>query len=550
MSSLRPLGLALAVLLAAGAAWGDTPWTRYEDNPVLEAGEPGDWDQGGVLSGAVLFDGTTYHMWYAGVRTQWPDADIGYATSTDGVTWTKHPDPVLLREDTWDSGGVFPGAVVRDGTTYHMWYVNTSGSITQTGYATSTDGVIWTPYPGNPVLRVGDPGSWDEVKADIHAVRAEEGTYRAWYNGRAAGSSREQIGHATSTDGVTWTKHPEPVLSAEWPGWDGSSVTNASVVFDGAYHMWYRGGTSVAQIGHAASSDGIRWVRQPADEPVLPTGGAGAWDSGIVDLPQVLLVGDTAKMWYTGALPGLQTIAIGYATAPAPSPDARESFLPAAALAAGAQGAFFVTEVEINNGGTEEAEVVFHWLPRGEDNSEPLASDPIVLAAGQSRRWEDALTELFGLGPDSLGALRLVASTESVIAMSRIYNLPPGETAGTFGQGLPAIRATEMIPTGVTKRIIFLSEDDDFRANLGCVNGIDAGVAVAIELHDSEGVALETKHMLLPPYSNLQINGIFQGYAPINGYVEVHSNTPAAWIYCYGSVLDNLTSDPTTVLPQ
>ncbi len=81
----------------------------------------------------------------------------------------------------------------------------------------------------------------------------------------------------------------------------------------------------------------------------------------------------------------------------------------------------------------------FQWLPRGENNSEPMESDPIALAPGQSLRFENVLTELFGLEPDSLGALKLVASTESVIGMSRTYNVPGAETAGTFGQGLPAI---------------------------------------------------------------------------------------------------------------
>ena len=157
-----------------------------------------------------------------------------------------------------------------------------------------------------------------------------------------------------------------------------------------------------------------------------------------------------------------------------PAPDGRVCFIPAAAVAAGAQGAFFSTDVEINNTGAEEAEVHFQWLPRGEDNAEPLESEPIALAAGRSLRWENVLTGLFGLGPDSLGALKMTASTESVIGMSRTYNLPAGETAGTFGQGLPAIRATEMIMGTEPQRIIFLSEDPDSRANVGCVNGSDS----------------------------------------------------------------------------
>ncbi len=134
--------------------------------------------------------------------------------------------------------------------------------------------------------------------------------------------------------------------------------------------------------------------------------------------------------------------------------------------------------------------------------------------------------------------------------MSRTYNLPSAKVAGTFGQELPGIPADRMIPTGVKKRIIFLSENDDVRANVGCVNGAGIEVAVAIDLYGSDGALLETKYMMLPPYSNRQINGIFRDYAPINGYVDVRTCTPDALIYCYGSVLDNLTSDPTTVLPQ
>jgi hypothetical protein len=57
--------------------------------------------------------------------------------------------------------------------------------------------------------------------------------------------------------------------------------------------------------------------------------------------------------------------------------------------------------------------------------------------------------------------------------------------------------------------------------------------------------------MELPPLSNDQITRVFRNHAPISaGYVDVWTDTEGASIYCYGSVLDNLTSDPTTVLPQ
>ncbi len=232
------------------------------------------------------------------------------------------------------------------------------------------------------------------------------------------------------------------------------------------------------------------------------------------------------------------------------SPTVSASFIPAAALAAGAEGAFFSTDVEINNSSLEAALVTFLWLPRGQDNSEPLSSDIITLDPGASLQLPDALATLFGLEPDSVGAIAMLADSPNVIAMSRTYNSPAGESAGTFGQGLPAIRATEMIPAGETRRIIFMSEDPDLRANLGCVNATSSEITVDVSLFDALGSPLETIGLGLPPYSHKQINRIFDDYSPVNGYVDVSTATENGSFYCYGSVLDNITSDPTTILPQ
>jgi hypothetical protein len=226
------------------------------------------------------------------------------------------------------------------------------------------------------------------------------------------------------------------------------------------------------------------------------------------------------------------------------------TFIPAAALAAGAQGAFFQTDVDLNNAGTTAAEYQFAWLPRGEDNSTLTLSDPFTLEPGASVRYENVLNAVFGAEPDAVGALAVSANTPDLLAMSRTYNIPGAKIAGTFGQELPGIPADMMIATGEKKRIIFMNENDDVRANVGCQNGVDAAVRVNIELFGADGTSLETKFMDLAPWSNNQINRIFRNYAPVNGYVDIWTTAPDATIYCYGSVLDNLTSDPTTVLPQ
>jgi hypothetical protein len=107
-----------------------------------------------------------------------------------------------------------------------------------------------------------------------------------------------------------------------------------------------------------------------------------------------------------------------------------------------------------------------------------------------------------------------------------------------------------MMRTGDRKRIIFLSENNDFRSNLGCINSGDSEVVVTVDLFGPDGAKLETKYLALPPMSNKQANRLFRDHAPIDGYVDVWTDTPDSAIYCYGSVLDNVTSDPTTILPQ
>ncbi len=54
----------------------------------------------------------------------------------------------------------------------------------------------------------------------------------------------------------------------------------------------------------------------------------------------------------------------------------------------------------------------------------------------------------------------------------------------------------------------------------------------------------------LAAYSNDQVNRIFSDSSPVNGYVDVWSDTAGAAFTCYGSVVDNVTGDPTTILPQ
>ena len=52
------------------------------------------------------------------------------------------------------------------------------------------------------------------------------------------------------------------------------------------------------------------------------------------------------------------------------------------------------------------------------------------------------------------------------------------------------------------------------------------------------------------PWSNDQLNRIFDPYHPVTGCVDFWTDIGGTHIYCYGSVLDNVTSDPTTIPPM
>jgi hypothetical protein len=552
MNTKKTLILLIAVLLGTGIAIAQTEWTDHPENPVIGLGEPGEWDDGGRIPLAVHFDSSSFHLWFLGIKTGEGPGDIGHATSTDGVDWTMDSaNPVLRRggPGEWDDGFLFGAGVVHDGTQYHLWYsgVGAQTGAYQGGYATSTDGSVWTKHPDNPVLTGGPVGAWDEGGVDPHTVILEDGVYRMWYTAGTAFVLLE-TGYAESTDGVHWTKHPDnPVVEAgRHPGaWDSVYVENAYVIFDGAtYHMWYTGwdGGTENGIGYAFSGDGIEWTKH-GDSWIFNS------SEGVTSNTPVYFDGSTFHMWFGQTTNPSDPVRIGYATSHCCALNWRQ-FIPAAAVASGAEGAFYQTDIDINNAGGRMAEYEISWLPRGNDNSEPTTSDVFTLDAGMSVRYANVLTEVFGLEPDSFGALLIRSSSPDLLAMSRTYNLGDEGTEGTYGQAMPAMSTDEFIRQGSTRRILFGSENAEMRTNVGCQNGTDSTTVVYLDLFAADGTPLGRETMMLDALGNDQVNRIFDGHNPMNGYVDVTPAQADKPVYCYGSVLDNATSDPTTIPPQ
>ena len=128
-----------------GISWKvyDNPATTtapYDlSDPVVKHGAPGEWDVTSALSPSVIKTHCGYEMWYAGENFSTGQQNLGYAFSTDGINWGKHPNNPVILTDPWNVALVFPNVILH-GNNYHMWYggftfdgVSVGGAI---GYAT------------------------------------------------------------------------------------------------------------------------------------------------------------------------------------------------------------------------------------------------------------------------------------------------------------------------------------------------------------------------------------------------------------------------------
>ena len=125
-------------------------WTK-QANPILDIGGTGAFDDDQVAEPRVIQVGGTYRMYYTGRHGADNKTSLGLATSSDGLTFTKLPAPIFAAT-TW--GNFWGGAFVVDRGSWHLWRGVTpdNGATSYLVYASSSDGLVWTDGPNNPVL--------------------------------------------------------------------------------------------------------------------------------------------------------------------------------------------------------------------------------------------------------------------------------------------------------------------------------------------------------------------------------------------------------------
>ncbi len=332
--------LILSVLIGCdgGTTPGDggTPveFTKYAGNPVIPEAPDGStahWKSDPF----VMKEDGVYKMWF-GYNADGTKTQIGYATSFDGIDWTVRQLPALPlgADGEWDDEDVETPFITFANGNYHMYYCargepeggEWSPEVTyRIGHATSSDGLIWTKDPNNPVLDLGGPGDWDELVSAEPSVVYKDGEFELFYvGGYLEGVEGSEVlvlelGLATSTDGSSWTRYAgNPVIVSA-----ADNVYAPFVLYNGSgYELWYTGGPKgdpyfpEGPFWYYTSNDGRSWTK--AEQTALDKGSAGDWDSSGIFGPTVLIEGDKEKMWYSGYYldydEGDIDFAIGYAT--------------------------------------------------------------------------------------------------------------------------------------------------------------------------------------------------------------------------------------------
>lgn len=210
----------LAALLAAlaaqnGAGWPFGPWQRLSEVPVISR-QGQNWESAGTFNPAVLLrDGKIIMLYRA--QDMHGTSRLGYAESTDGIHFTRRPEPVLSPETDYEkNGGVEDPRLVQFGDTYYLTYTGYNKKDAQLCLATSTDLIHWE---RKGIILPAYQGKWNVRWTKSGAIIPEKinGKYWMYFLGTTR-DNLDQVGLASSEDLLHWTDGAETSVLPGRPG--------------------------------------------------------------------------------------------------------------------------------------------------------------------------------------------------------------------------------------------------------------------------------------------------------------------------------------------
>lgn len=266
--------------------FGLVNFTPYKGNPVFTGTGQDTWDKKIRERGYILYDEGQYKMWYTGFNyDRSKQMMLGYATSPDGIHWTRYSDEPIYK-DRWTEDM----HVSKIDGTYYM-YAEGTNDIAH--LLTSPDGIHWE-----------DQGDLIITKTTGEQIPGPYGTPTIWVENDQWYLFYERndsaIWLAESTDKIHWANiQDDPVLEKGPDRYDRSAVAVNQVIKQADYYYMYYHATdnqewttdnskSIWTSNVARSKDLIHWEKYP-DNPIIP----GDFSSPII------VFNDTSHFLYT-----------------------------------------------------------------------------------------------------------------------------------------------------------------------------------------------------------------------------------------------------------
>lgn len=234
------------------------PFVKHPNNPLVFSGSYTNWNEQGKYQPSVLFDDGVYKMWYASYNGS--QFKIAYATSPDGITWSKQN-----RLDLRPGFDNHDPSILKTTNGYVMFFVSSTNGSSQNFKIykiSSTDGVNYDPQTISLVLQ--PEGLLERNAVSSPFVFHKNDSYYLFY--LCWGNLGLRICMAISPDGDNWTRCPNNPIISETS--DGPTVLEKG----GKIYLFYQ------------SSPGLRFVESPESLSCSMT-----WTSPQTILPEPLV---------------------------------------------------------------------------------------------------------------------------------------------------------------------------------------------------------------------------------------------------------------------
>jgi hypothetical protein len=211
----------------------------------------------------------------------------------------------------------------------------------------------------------------------------------------------------------------------------------------------------------------------------------------------------------------------------------------------------FHSDLRVYNGGTSSVIVTPTFYPQA--NGTPVTGLSFTLPAGQVKSIDNALPTLFNV-PSGGGSIVFTTNGNSnLVTTGRTYTNADG--GGTFGQFIPGVAPQQGIGVGSAPlQVLQLEESQNFRSNLGLaeLTGNPAHVKITATVPDSKIAANVELDLAANEFRQLGsvLAGMFPGQQVYNARIAVQVTSGTGRVTAYGSVIDNVSKDPTYVPAQ